>query len=457
MSGPKVVRIKTREEYAAEAMAQLRTVDVALRQLERSARRHDAWSDELSRRLAGRRDVLQRCFDGQEWRSLEQAATAELAFLEAEAARIEDDAITQVEKGVLRRQRLRATAQGLIRQLQQRGRAVPTELMTMEREAVCARDSDLAGFESLVNRQLRALIEPESRALGAGARGLAERLRSDEPTVRLADVGASEQPASLPARDARVARLIAELSTIAPESVPPFLARLGAAGSEVEPSHRALLMESLVLDVAGEVRRLREWRVLVSRVEEMSAALMAERDVQCDTLRRNLERALEVRVVAGLEASLTEAAGLLEARARQRAAAARRSAVLTALAALGYEVREGMETALASSGRVIVRKASVSDYGVEVAAVADAGRFQVRVVGSASMPRTAARDRDAETVWCGEVDRLREALRSSGTELAIERATGVGATPVKSVDMGMSDDADVRARNTGNARRLSSD
>lgn len=457
MSGPKVVRIKTREEYAADAMAQLRAVDVARKRLEHIARRHDAWSEELSRRLDERREELQRSFNGRQWQALELAAAAERLVLEEEVARVEAEAIATIEKWVLRRQRLRATAQGLIRQMQQRGVVVPHELRAMEREVVSASDAELVKFEAILNRQLRMLIEPGRRAPSVEAMGLAERLRSDEPAARLADVAASEQPTENSTHDARVARLLAELSTLAPEAAPTFVARLVAAGGDPDPSHRALLMDSLVFDAAEEVRRQREWRVVASRAEEMLVALEAERDEQCALACKKIDRALEARVVADLEASLTASAQLLEANARGRAAFARRAAVLTALASLGYEVREGMETALASSGRVVVRKVNVPDYGVEVAAVAESARFQVQVVGSATAHRTAARDRDAETAWCGEVDELRESLRASGTELEIERALGVGATPVKTVHMGMPNDAEVRARDSEQVRRLSRD
>lgn len=49
------------------------------------------------------------------------------------------------------------------------------------------------------------------------------------------------------------------------------------------------------------------------------------------------------------------------------------------------------------------------------------------------MARTAARDRDAETIWCSEFDRLRASLSVHGDHLKIERALAAGAQPVKTV------------------------
>ena len=54
--------------------------------------------------------------------------------------------------------------------------------------------------------------------------------------------------------------------------------------------------------------------------------------------------------------------------------------MLEGLAALGYEVREGMATALAEKGRIVVRKPAATDYGIELGAPQGAARLQVRVV-----------------------------------------------------------------------------
>jgi len=53
------------------------------------------------------------------------------------------------------------------------------------------------------------------------------------------------------------------------------------------------------------------------------------------------------------------------------AVASRRNAVLEGLAALGYEVREGMETAWASNGNVMLRNAHRPDYGVKLSGGAE--------------------------------------------------------------------------------------
>ena len=89
-----------------------------------------------------------------------------------------------------------------------------------------------------------------------------------------------------------------------------------------------------------------------------------------------------------------------------------------------------METAWANDGRVVVKKSSVPGYGIEVGG--QAARMQVRVV-STDANRDVSRDRDAESLWCGEFGQLQDLLASQGDELLIERALGVGAVPLKVV------------------------
>lgn len=138
---------------------------------------------------------------------------------------------------------------------------------------------------------------------------------------------------------------------------------------------------------------------------------------------------------------------MAEREAKSEAASARRRAVLSGLAALGYEVRESMATAWAQDGRLILRKPASADYGVELGASANLDRLQIRVVGAdqPSQPRTTERDRDQEVIWCGEFDRLRADLAARGSDLVIERALGIGAQPVKSVAIPFSASAPAEA------------
>jgi hypothetical protein len=145
--------------------------------------------------------------------------------------------------------------------------------------------------------------------------------------------------------------------------------------------------------------------------------------------------ALGATVPAVNEGLLGDAGAAIERAQAELAAAARRKAILGGLAALGYEVREGMATAWTRSGRLVVKKPNATDYGVEAAAPEDASRLQVRLVGAVNpaSARNPVRDRDQEAMWCSEFGKLGELVAAAGGDVVIERALAVGAQPVKTV------------------------
>jgi hypothetical protein len=107
--------------------------------------------------------------------------------------------------------------------------------------------------------------------------------------------------------------------------------------------------------------------------------------------------------------------------------------VLKGLAELGYKVSEGLETAWARDGKVVIKRASQPDYGVELGGRADSGRVQMRTVAfrSANIPAEEVRDRDAETTFCDDVTKLKTRFAEAGGEIIIERALPVGAAPLR--------------------------
>ena len=108
---------------------------------------------------------------------------------------------------------------------------------------------------------------------------------------------------------------------------------------------------------------------------------------------------------------------------------------------LGYEVSEGMATAWVTGGQVVLRKPANPGYGVRtlwwvaVGCLAGEGRGH-RESGETRDP---GRDRDMETLWCGEFERLQSLVAKSGGNLSIESARPVGQYPQKVVaDLGHS-------------------
>jgi hypothetical protein len=113
----------------------------------------------------------------------------------------------------------------------------------------------------------------------------------------------------------------------------------------------------------------------------------------------------------------------------------KRRAVLEGLASLGYEVSEGMATAWVQNGQIVLRKAATPGYGVELSGGSKSDLLQVRAVGigSSAEARDVSRDRDMETIWCSEFDRLKALVAKVGGNVSIESARPAGQFPLKVV------------------------
>ena len=71
--------------------------------------------------------------------------------------------------------------------------------------------------------------------------------------------------------------------------------------------------------------------------------------------------------------------------------------------------------------------------------------MQVRAVafGNSESARDPVRDRDMETIWCGEFGRLQALVAQNGGSIEIERALDVGSVPLKIIDKSADDDTTV--------------
>lgn len=436
MSGPKVVRVVTREEQEAAARLHLERVDAALHALTECARRHGVLDAQLAAHLDGRRERLGERFRQGAWAALQREAPAEVAFLTAERERIRADAVRAAEAARARGVRTEGAARTLLAAFASAGREPPGALREVAAAARGAGEAELARLERALAEAFRALVPPQRPGATPAQHALAARLGAGQEGQRFEDWWAAQPQRPAGEADARLEALLAEVEALEDAEVArPFLERARAILREAEPGRRALLTDSLVLELGAHRRARREREAARARLEEARRGLAALATPAARALAARLEATLGAGAPQGAEALLAQAQATLEAERRALAAAARRRAVLEGLAALGYEVREAMEVAWAREGRLVVRKPGAPDYGVELGAPPDAARLQVRLVGAERplAPRDAQRDRDMEALWCGDFQRLREGLASGGTDVAVERALEVGAQPVKSV------------------------
>jgi hypothetical protein len=285
-------------------------------------------------------------------------------------------------------------------------------------------------------------------------RDLAARLRQGEAGQTFEE-WLAKQKAATDERDTRLDKLFAEIEALdEPHEVQQFQERAASIAGEPSGQRKALLVDSLILDLSEHCRQRRAKVDLGERLRDMRASLRALGTVETNAMCERITSMLETSVFRGVEELLVLAQTLVDRDTAELAATARRQSVLEGLAQLGYEIREGMTTAWARDGRLIVRKPDATDYGIELGAPTDVSRFQVQLVGSdrPSSPRDAIRDRDMETTWCSEFDHLHDFLAKKG-EVEIERRVPVGAQPVKTVGTLQLDPDPGSGRPTGGARR----
>ncbi|CAI8697762.1 hypothetical protein BTK96_002961 [Burkholderia pyrrocinia] len=431
MSGPKVVRIVTREEIVAICEGHLRRLDRAIATWVAEGRRMGMLLDEEIAATQARREVLAALIAVDAFMDLQKKVPDEIAFLKADLERRQQAAVDQAEQAAKRRRQGRHSATTLLGALETKRIEIPVELRNqLDR---LRSGGTLENADALLAQGFSLLVPDVERTLNDAQRALANRLMSadaprDFQAWKAAQLAVSRDPA-IDRLDRRIGEARVFLDA---QEIEGFSSKLNALENEMNEARRSLLLDSLILDLSSAVEVARTRRAAITALEELTAEIRAcdtadaaafvERAQQCDTT-----------TLPDVVAELTRVGQDLIARVRQeQAAQARRSAILSGLARLGYEVREGMTTAWAKDGRVVVKKPSLPGYGVEVGGQTQTGRLQVRAV-SLVANRDVARDKDVETLWCGEFGRLQALLAQHGDDLLIERAMGVGEVPLKVV------------------------
>ena len=446
MSGPKVVRVVTREEIEAICRRQIHLFEDAAEDLRRVAKRHGVYDEAFEADLQRRGANLQQLLVQGSLETLQRQAPQETAFVQAERDRIRAEAIAAREAARTKGRRLVDGARSLAAALEAAGQDVPDSLRDIASGSTLAAGANLQHAQGVLNEVFGRLARPAPSGPTAAQQDLAGRLAAGITGLSLAEwLVASTPPAN--AKDGRLDQMLAELEVLVDaEEVNAYAEWARRIATEASPDRRALLTDSLILDASEHIRLRRERDKTEANLREARAALEALGSPRARELGARVSAALEAKTASGWEELLQQSNELVEAETRALAAAKRREAVLKGLAALGYEVGETMATAWTRDGRIVVHKPGLEDYGVELGSPSDAARLQVRLVGAANplTPRNAQRDRDQETIWCSDFERLRTVMAGNDAATVVERAVEAGAQAVKTVHFDRSNVTDRR-------------
>lgn len=435
MSGPKVVRIVTREEIIAICEGHMQRLERAADRWQTQATRLGELSEQERSVFLERHTRLRTLLAEDQLAELQKAVPVEIEHLRRDLEDREERAIIRAAERRQRDRRVQENAATLRDALQAKPESVNQVLLeALSRLASGASREDA---ERLLAEGFAHLSKAnEEPTLSDTQRALAQQLKVDEPEVSLREWIAAREPDST--RDVRLLRIdrhIVELQLLqGAERAAPFLLALESAETETDAKRRNLLLDSMVLDLAASTRNFHRQRACLEQLQDLASEVKTYTGTEHATLLDHVGACTtdtELSVTTGL---IEQCKTLIASHLQDQATLARRKVVLSGLASLGYEVREGMATAWAETGKVVLRKAATPGYGVEVGGKADNGRLQVRAVALSS-DRDRARDRDIETIWCGEFRRLQDLLKDKGSELLIERALSVGEVPLKETNI----------------------
>lgn len=433
MSGPKVVRIVTREEILAICAAHLQRLDTAMARWQKQARKLGELTEAEYAATHARHQRLHALLQSDQLADLQIAVPDEIEYLKRDLAEREERAVIRVTEKRQRQRRVHENAAMLLQALQARPEQVaPPLLRALNRLAEGEPDNDAENVLAQGFALLSARVVEES--LSDAQRELAQQLKTGDAAPSLAQWIARQH--SLSPRDQRLQRIdqhIAELQLLqSADTAQAFVLKLQRAEAESRPQERNLLLDSLVLDLAQAARYYQQLRARFSQLQDLASEVAALHDATQNALLDQVAACVADQDAGQIDTLIERCNTAIATHLQAYAALARRQAVLEGLASLGYEVREGMSTAWAETGRVVLRKSATPGFGVEVGGKAENGRLQVRAVALGT-DHDKRRDRDIETIWCGEFQRLQQLLKSQGNEMTIEKALGIGEAALKVV------------------------
>jgi hypothetical protein len=425
MSGPKVINIEAiRRRQKRESLALLQRLELALADCDR-------WQESESQ-TSSVMDRLRQMQEAGLWEPLIQEAGKQCGFYEEEARRLRQRQVAAQAASLRRAHRLLQGATQMTAQLQ----TLPD---TPERDRLLGqlRSADPAAQQSALGEALDFIGQQQQQESSSRLRELAAGLMDPDA------VSSNSPLPQLPAdpQELRLEKcwaLLAELSAVVDSADSPELQGLTekARRTAAAPAdQQTLLLDSLALELSSYLQNRRttlalrkELALLLAELEELHSPAVAD-------WKQRLTAALGPSA-APLEATLAlaqEARSWVDQTFAEETRQEQRAAVLRALSAAGYEVREGMTTAWVEQGRIVLRKPGDPAYGVELSAPSQGNAVQSRVVAFNASGRDPLRDREVEETWCNEFEKARDVLSEEGFQANLVHAHPAGAIPLKAV------------------------
>ena len=279
----------------------------------------------------------------------------------------------------------------------------------------------------------------------AASSSLAEVLRRFLPTAKATAVEEKS--------DTEINRLLCQLSVCSPTDEFLSQARQRAADLRLEKDagRRRMLSEGLLLECGarlGALRDLGRWREQGQQMIDAAAAHLEDPEVK--EVIAELRAAMAAERMVSLDPMRLRLQAALQAAEARRERAFKRQALIDSLKSLGYETQQNLETAFVNEGRLVLRRPSEAEYGVEIVADPELNQLQtalVRFAGDKELTeQQRRRDLEQEERWCADHSRLRAEMARRGLETSFKMQLKPGEHPVRVLARAGSDESERRSQ-----------
>lgn len=428
MSGPKIVDIRVLQAQRERQLRLLRErIAYQRKQWERSSQRLQDAIKELADQAdsqtvkaikAAVQQIEQGFQNSPDDTDLEQLlllSEAQLRFIEQETKEFKEQLTRQLGDARQGRRSLQLAIADAASRLECAG-------LGPERDELLAQ-ATAAALEIALDQLNAAAVEENDGALVAATTALVGSIKTEK----------IDAVPSIDAASERVERLLVQLELLGQSSqIAGFSKRLEKLALMIDASQRRLLTDSLALEIDAAIK--------ADRLEQSRLASLAAFEAELSIYPAAPPVLIEQlqRLQGQPQAVITEFAAVVrnwcDTEARRQDGEQIRLLVLGSLRELGYDVREGMATAWAEGGQLMLQKPGSSDYGVELQDVNGRVRTQVVRFGDPTASFTEQqkqRDVEVEQQWCTAHSLVLKNLQDAGLEAKIMASRAIGELPLE--------------------------
>lgn len=427
MSGPKIVRIVTPEERRIIKQKWLSRLQSKIAGIKEYALANDALSENLKESLEETLKYYQSISED-EYSKIEEEVPNQLRFLEEEKKNL-------VKKVVEKR----SSQWDRYKSLKSRHNEIRSLLINKNIEFEDCEEPSVVSEEKLKNysEKIEGLYKTLKDAVFSSPEltdyqiEIQRRLSTGNSLLSVEE-WSSNQPKVI-SRLKKLEGTLKEMHVngLSQEKIKEFIQRCNLL--DEKDSKYLLLLDSLIIEVANFTKDQLE-------LEKVKEALN-DAIIQLEGLGIELKfigkwkDQLKSDNLTQLQETLDKANRLYDEESQRIISEAKREAVKRALIKTGYKVNDSMKTAWVENGRLVVKKAKNSLYGVEFMNPKDMSRIQARVVADENRKneRSFELDKNQEEIWCDELDVIKEVLASEDLSIIIEKMQKPGAVKLKEV------------------------